>query len=212
MRTSTLKLTLAAAIAVAALASCSFNSLLKSGAGHAAPRAAGANGVPQDYITGGGWYIIQSGAVATSAGNRAVFGFHGGVKNGTWWGDGVYLDYGIGLQATVTAITGYTMVGSDGTDSTGHPTGTREIFGTMNTNLAGSFTFVVKMTDNGEPGTQDTFSIALEDSSGKVAYEAQGNLGGASAGGGNIQLHRGNASSVAPSTPPAVPANNPFPG
>jgi hypothetical protein len=46
-------------------------------------------------------------------------------------------------------------------------------------------TALVQVTDNGEPGRNDLFSIRLSN-----GYNAGGDLGGFRKGGGNIQLHK----------------------
>jgi hypothetical protein len=179
------------------------------GAAHAAPRWA-STGVALDFVTGGGWFIIQPYQLGTYPGARANFGFHGGVKNGEWWGNGTYVDHGIGLHVKVTSVTGYERLGEDGTDSQGHPTGTREICGYADTDLYGPVKFLVQVTDNGEPGSRDTFAIVLGNKDyGYYVYGAEGSLGDPTPGGGNVQLHRGNASNTAPSTPPDC-MSNPF--
>jgi hypothetical protein len=85
---------------------------------------------------------------------------------------------------------------------TGQPTGTRLVCGTARTNLYGDTDFIVKTTDNGEPGTSDEFDIRLS-KFGVIVYstEAEPNsphkLGDAEGGGGNIQLHKPNRSTNA---------------
>ena len=54
-----------------------------------------------------------------------------------------------------------------------------DIGGTATVNGAGAFGFQVRVCDNGEPGSTDTFSITMSD-----GYMASGTLGG-----GNIQIH-----------------------
>jgi hypothetical protein len=160
--------------------------------------------VPQDFITGGGWFIIQSPAVGTSPGNRANFGWHGGVKNGDWWGNGNYIDHGTGLHVHSRQVTGYLRIGTDG-GTVHQPTGTRDICGIADAN-GGTFFYRVRMKDAGEPGRRDEFGIALYTSlSGTPVYFAFGSLGDPTPGGGNIQLHRGNNSNTAPATPPSCP-------
>lgn len=166
-------------------------------------------GVASDFVTGGGWFDIQF-AYGTASGNRANFGWHGGVKNGAWWGGGNYIDHGIGLHVTSTSVTGYERLGTDGTDSNGHPTGSRQICGWADTDLFGTVRYLVQVTDNGEPGSRDRFAIALVNPvTGNFIYAAQGSLGDPTPGGGNIQLHQGNASNTALSTPPDC-IGNPF--
>jgi len=117
---------------------------------------------PNDFVTGGGWI--------TASGGKANFGVAGGLKNGALWGHLVYIDHGAGLKVKGTAVTNYEIV--PGT-TTRHITGSAEIDGS-------SGTYDVLVTDNGEPGRDDTFNISLS-----TRYTAAGTLGG-----GNIQLHK----------------------
>lgn len=120
---------------------------------------------PCDRVTGGG-YIYKAGAKATFAVN-----FGRNAKNELFVQVN-FIDHGAGgPRIKATGITSYTRVGAD--------PGKRRITG-IATNKAGDlFTFIVIVDDNGEPGTADTFSIALEG-----GYKAAGVLAG-----GNIQLH-----------------------
>lgn len=154
--------------------------------------------IPRDFITGGGWFIIQYPSAGTSPGYRANFGWHGGVKNGDWWGNGNYRDHGTGLHARSIEVTGYVRQGTDGTDSKGRRTGTRDICGIATTDQYGDVRYRVRMKDNGEPGRRDQFGISLF-KDGALVYGAYGSLGDPTPGGGNIQLHKGNKSNTAPS-------------
>ena len=198
---STLRMSLAAVAAMLALAACQFGAVKGPAVGGRPTPRWVIEGVPLDFITGGGWFAVQGDEVGTQPGVTANFGWHGGVKNGNWWGNGNYIDHGIGLHVNVTSVTGYARIFEDGTDSTGHPTGTREICGYADTDLYGSVRFVVYMQDFGEPGRQDKFYIGLYDNGGVLFYRAEGSLGDPTPGGGNIQLHRGNSSNTAPATP-----------
>ena len=57
---------------------------------------------------------------------------------------------------------------------------TRHIEGTAEIDGQGGFTYQVDVSDNGEPGRNDTFSLTLSN-----GYRASGRLEG-----GNIQLHQ----------------------
>jgi hypothetical protein len=114
-----------------------------------------------DFVTGGGWITAPSGA-------KGTFGVGGGIKNGAFWGHLVYIDHGNGLKVKGTGVTAYTVVDSQ----TRHIEGTADIGGT-------SGTYSVDVSDRGEPGRSDTFSLKLSD-----GYSAGGALGG-----GNIKLH-----------------------
>jgi hypothetical protein len=120
-----------------------------------------------DFITGGGWIV-------GSSGGRANFAVAGGVRNGAFWGHLNFIDHDSRLHVKSTAVTGYQVV----TDLT------RDIsFNVLIGGVAG--TAIVRVTDNGEPGRNDTFGIALS-----TGYTAGSSLGGDHPGGGNIQLHK----------------------
>ncbi len=117
-----------------------------------------------DFVTGGGFIT------GTPSGAKANFGVAGGIKNGAFWGHLEYNDHGpSGPKVHGTGVTAYMVV---------NPT-TRHIEGTAEINGQSGFTYKVDVADNGEPGTNDTFAIALSN-----GYTASGNLGG-----GNIKLH-----------------------
>lgn len=118
-----------------------------------------------DTVTAGGWIT------GTPSGVRANFGLvardpvdpSGNVN---------YVDHGTGMHVKSTAITAYVIVDAD----------TRRIEGTAEIDGVGGFTFVVIVSDLGEPGRSDTFSVTL--SSG---YSASGTLAG-----GNVKIHPAN--------------------
>ena len=117
-----------------------------------------------DFVTGGGWII------GTPSGAKGTFGVAGGLKNGALWGHLTYIDHGTNMKVKGTGVTAYTVTG---------PT-TRHIEGTAEINGRSGFTYQVDVSDNGEPGRKDMFSITLSD-----GYSASGLLIG-----GNIQLHQ----------------------
>ena len=113
-----------------------------------------------DRVTGGGYIEVGHG--------KANFGVTGGIRKGAFRGHLTYIDHNTGMKVKGTRVTGYMEV-----DAT-----TRFIQGTATINgVAGSYAVVV--SDNGEPGRNDSFSITLSD-----GYTASGKLAG-----GNIQLH-----------------------
>ncbi len=116
----------------------------------------------KDFVTGGGWITGPNGA-------KANFGVAGGIRNGSFWGHLEYIDHGDGTKVHGTGVTAYKILGSN----------TREIDGTAEVNGTSGFTYQVIVTDNGEPGRNDTFSITLSN-----GYAAGGTLQG-----GNIKLH-----------------------
>jgi hypothetical protein len=117
-----------------------------------------------DFVTGGGWIT------GTPSGAKANFGVAGG---GAFWGHLVYIDHGLnGPSVKGTGVTAYKIVSAT----------TRHIEGTAEVNGQDGFTYQVDVTDNGEPGTNDTFAIQV--SGPGYNYSAGGTLGG-----GNIKLH-----------------------
>jgi hypothetical protein len=119
----------------------------------------------KEFVTGGGWIT------GTPEGAKGNFGVAGGIKNGAFWGHLNYIDHGpSGPHVKGTGVTGYTFI---------DPT-TRQIEGTAEVDGQPGFTYTVVVSDNGEPGRNDTFVIILSNS-----YNAGGRLAG-----GNIQLHK----------------------
>jgi hypothetical protein len=119
----------------------------------------------RDFVTGGGFIT------GTPSGAKGNFGVGGGIKNdGSLWGHLEYIDHGPnGPKVHGTGVTKYVTLS----------TNTREIDGTAQVNGQDGFTYRVVVTDNGEPGTNDFFSIQLSN-----GYSAGGRLGG-----GNIKIH-----------------------
>ncbi len=118
----------------------------------------------QDFVTGGG-------CIAAPSCDRGSFNIAAGIKNGGLWGHLNYRDRGTDLKVKSTGITSYTVVNAT----------TRRIKGTAEINGKGGFTFVIEVSDNGEPGKDnDTFKIKLSN-----GYYAEGKLNC-----GNIQLHK----------------------
>src|SRR5438552_3656891 len=117
-----------------------------------------------DFITGGGWIV------PTPSGERANFAVAGGRKNGALWGHLSYIDHGPnGHKVKGTGVTGYMAID----ETTRHIEGTAEIDGQA------GFTYKVDVSDKGEPGRADRFTIELSN-----GYAAGGDLAG-----GNLQLH-----------------------
>lgn len=167
-------------------------------------RPASAHVFPCDFLTGGG-FIMTTGS-GTHAEAKGNFGVGGGCKHGSpTWGHLEYHDHGNGLNTHWTTITAYLQEG-DGEEQrldpkTHQPLGTRLICGTARTNLYGDVDFMVRATDNGEPGVNDEFDIRLAQG-GVIVYTtenepgAPNKLGGGDGGGGNIQLHKPNPSTT----------------
>jgi hypothetical protein len=121
-----------------------------------------------DFVTGGGWIVTSSGA-------KANFGVGGGIRNGDFWGHLNFIDHGAGLHVKATSVTDYTLLDAV----------TRQIDYQVTINGAPGSARVI-VANQGEPGRNDTFSIALS-----TGYSQGGTLGGDGPGGGNIQLHAG---------------------
>ena len=115
---------------------------------------------PGAKVTAGGWIDV--------AGGKGTFGLTAQVKD-TPSGNLTYQDHGL-LDRTVKSIsiTGVSVSGN-----------CAQILGMATVNGAGSVGFNVLVCDNGEPGTNDTFSINMND-----GYIAGGTLRG-----GNVQIH-----------------------
>ena len=156
-----------------------------------------------DFLTGGGFIIRDSGA-------KANFGVGGGCKHGSpTWGHLEYIDHGNGLNVHWTSITAYMEVDSS-TDNKGRPIGARLICGTARTNQPfpnDNVNFVVRASDQGEPGVKDQFDIRVRNQAGMIVYDTTTQcfphfLGSTApcapgdGGGGNIQLHKPNPSTT----------------
>jgi len=150
-----------------------------------------------DFLTGGGFIIVDSA--------KANFGVGGGCKDGMHtWGHLEYIDHGTGLNVHWTSITAYLEESSDTYD--GHPIGSRFICGTARTNLYGDVNFAVRAKDAGEPGVNDEFDIQLTQGNPPgfpPVYTTNLNfflpphkLNDGNGGGGNIQLHKPNPSTT----------------
>ena len=92
------------------------------------------------------------------------------MKDGAFWGHLNYIDHGAnGPKVKGTGLTGYGAL-----DAT-----TRWIEGTAEINGQPGSTYRVEVTDAGEPGRADKFTLNLSN-----GYTATGELAG-----GNLQLH-----------------------
>jgi hypothetical protein len=121
-----------------------------------------------DFTTGGGWITAGDGPHA-----RKNFAVAGGYKNGLPWGHLTYLDKATGLRVKGTGVSSY--------KNTPTPNGmTSEIEGTGELADGSGVKYIATVTDNGEPGDADEFSILLDN-----GYKSGGVLGG-----GNIQFHQ----------------------
>jgi hypothetical protein len=158
---------------------------------HSVAQAQGSGGVatvpsPCDFTTSGGF-------VLTDGGKEANFGAHGGCKSDGFWGHLNYVDHTTGYHVDSVQITGYLTSSAGST--------TRDICGLATTNDPADpqpVQFRVRLDDNGEPGTADQFGIRL--STGYVVTTRLLNAG--IHGGGNVQLHAPNPSTVGPNPSP----------
>ncbi len=117
-----------------------------------------------DYVSGGGWIA------GTPDGAKGKFGLSVGMRDSVLSGHVDYQDDGAGIKMRSKALGGYQL---------GATPNARRIEGTAEIDGVDGFTFVVEVTDNGEPGRNDIFSITVSN-----GYHASGTLGG-----GNLQLH-----------------------
>jgi hypothetical protein len=117
-----------------------------------------------DFVTGGG-------VIRTSSGAKATLGVSGGKKHGKLWGNLSYHDHGThGIVVKSSRVTAYTVIDEV----------TRQIEGVASIDGKGSFNYKAIVTDMGEPGRSDFFSIELSN-----GYHASATLSD-----GNIQLHK----------------------
>jgi hypothetical protein len=152
-----------------------------------------------DDLSGGGFIYVN--------GAKATFGVAGGCKNGSgtgtppapYWGHLEYQD-GSGLDVHWTSITAYQDWDNNGNDGHGQPVGRRLICGAARTNDPAhrNVNFAVVAADYGEPGTTDTLEVILTDVNAAYPYYDTGvqTLGGGAKGGGNLQLHKPDASTT----------------
>jgi hypothetical protein len=118
---------------------------------------------PGAKITGGGWIDVP-------LDSKGTFGLVAKAESATSSsGNLTYQDHGVQNRTVKsTAVTSVTVSGN-----------CAQIAGNATVNGSGSFGFQVQVCDMGEPGSNDTFSIAMSD-----GYVAAGTLRG-----GNIQIH-----------------------
>jgi hypothetical protein len=141
---------------------------------------------PCDFTTSGGF-------VLTDLGKEANFGAHGGCKSDGFWGHLNFVDHTTGYHVDSIAITGYLtpLQGSNVRDVCGMAT-------TNNPSDPQPVLFRVRLIDNGEPGVADQFGIRLS-----TGYSVTTRLLNAGMrGGGNVQLHAPNPSTVGPNPSP----------
>ncbi len=130
-----------------------------------------------DRVTGGGW-------INGPSGGKATFAVTGGFRHGGFQGELEYDAKGSkgrsdDVNVKGTGVTAYSVLGGVA----------RRIEGTARLNGKRGFTYRVDVSDNGEPGRNDTFAISLWNASGALVSSASGTLRG-----GNIQLHKAHGS------------------
>jgi hypothetical protein len=114
----------------------------------------------RDFVTGGGQLE-----------DKATFGVSGGIKNEKYWGQLSFNDHlRNGVKVKSTSVTAYLVIDAV----------TRQIEGTAKLNDKTAVTYTVVVSDNGETGRNDTFSLVLSN-----GYSSMGTLTS-----GNIQLHK----------------------
>lgn len=146
---------------------------------------------PCDFITGGGW-VLDGDA-------KVNFGAHGGCKHGAFWGHVNVLHHGTNppLHLRSTKITGYLV---DPAIENARDICGEGVFRDANGNES-DVTFRVRMVDNGEPGGNDRFGVAV--STAGVLSTRELGPPGETGGGGNIKLHKENRSTTGPSPAPS---------
>lgn len=137
--------------------------------------------------------VTSGGFVVTDAGKKANFGVHGGCKNGDLWGHLNYVDHVNGYHVQSVEITGYVV------NAGGNPNA-RDVCGVAQTNDPAdpeTLPFIVRLVDNGEPGSGDEFALKLGPNpvTSQQYAVTQRPLGTARPG-GNVQVHRPNASTA----------------
>jgi hypothetical protein len=101
---------------------------------------------------------------------KATFGVSGGIKNGKYWGQLSFTDHGANeMKVKSYSVTSYLVIEAV----------TRQIEGMAKVNGQVTVAYKVVISDNGEPGINDTFRLELSN-----GYSIDGVLQG-----GNIQLH-----------------------
>jgi len=135
-----------------------------------------------DFITGGGWII-------TPTGGKGTFAVSGGIRHNVPSGHLEYHDQSMGINVHGTGVLNYGVTEVDGISSP------RFIQGTAEVNGQGGYIYTVIVSDDGEPGVGDVFTISLTGPPppmGFGGYTAGSDLMATpviTLGGGNIQLH-----------------------
>jgi len=141
-----------------------------------------------DFATSGGFVVVD--------GTKKNFGVHGGCKNGDFWGHLNFLDHANGYHVQSVSITGYVVNAANNPNA-------RDVCGYAQTNNPAdpqTVAFVARLIDAGEPGASDQFGLKLgyvnEYNVPTNLYEVPVTNLGTARPGGNVQLHRANASTA----------------
>jgi hypothetical protein len=119
-------------------------------------------------VTQGGWIVALNGDQASFGGNARV------QEDGSVQGQENYQDHGPAQPRHVHSIELLALTCSD--DLT-----IATIFGTATIDGSGTFAFRIDVTDQGEPGTNDTYGITLSDGYASGQQRLQG---------GNVRIHK----------------------
>ncbi len=133
-------------------------------------------------------------------GNKCTFGFNAEENPaGNLKGNVEFVDHGPedGFDHGWPHVHGYDIIALEVLPDTGATEGVANIWGICRLNGdENTYYFYVHVHDNGEPGTYDTFYIALYTTEADALaansnffYSAGGQLGFPDNGGGNIQVH-----------------------
>jgi hypothetical protein len=118
--------------------------------------------------------ISDGGSITAMNTDKATFGGNAKVSlSGATSGQQTYQDHGPFQALTFKALTVQAVICSDDRTSA-------ELYGTGSVDGAGSFEYRIKLVDNGEPGTSDTYGITIPG----VGYAS----GDQTLDGGNIQI------------------------
>jgi hypothetical protein len=128
---------------------------------------------------GAGCKVTYGGRITTSDGDKATFG--GNAKGTGPTGQEQYQDHGPAVDMNVHSIDVLAVQCSDDGISA-------SIFGTATIDGAGSVEYRIDVTDQGEPGSSDTYRIRLGN-----GYDS----GEQTLSGGNVQIHKAKAAASA---------------
>ncbi len=110
--------------------------------------------------------VIGGGSIIGPTGTKASFGIGSGIKNGAFWGNLKYYDYGVDVRGV--GGTAYIYLGRT----------SRRLEGSATVNGQAGYSYQIDVDDNSDTGRTDTFSMRLSN-----GYSATGTLIG-----GNILL------------------------